>query len=178
MSGGDLAGVTAGVLDRAAALWQLRERSLVVHSDDIARPVMTEGFWRVHCMLLDVRSGNGVVRVFDGGVVDARVIAARHTSIVDEVKVRLTCEGICFDRLVGDGQVLRGDVGRGRWTEEVALRRSANLNMTAEGPLPTACANCGAPLDVSPDGSCRTCRAVVASRPGDWVLDDTWRERW
>jgi hypothetical protein len=180
MSGGDAAGLTVELLDRAAALWQLRERSLVATSGDMVRPVMTEGFWRVHCMLLDVRSAGAVERVFDGRVVDGQVIGATHTGIVDEVRVRLTCDGTCYDRL-SDGQVLRGDVGAGRWSEEVTLRRSANLTAPARGwtPVsPTSCANCGAPLEVRPDGSCTTCHALVAAHPGDWVLDDGWRERW
>jgi hypothetical protein len=92
--------------------------------------------------------------------------------------VSVECEGLCYDQTADPQLVLRGTVGAGRWREEVTVRRSAAGAVVGGGAMATQCPNCGAPLDVNPDGSCRTCRALVAGAVGDWVLDDAWREQW
>jgi hypothetical protein len=56
MSGSDPEGVGAGALGRAAALWEVRHRSIALNDGEMVRPATTEGFWRVHCMLLDARA--------------------------------------------------------------------------------------------------------------------------
>ena len=70
-----------------------------------------------------------------------------------------------------NGKFVRGHKDLEDWCEDWVYQRSARASTNPEGGLlQRKCPNCGAPLDVSDDGTCKYCRAVIMAGDSDWVL--------
>ena len=170
------------VSDRGAALWELWHGSIVTGNADSVRPFVTEGFWRLHRMLIDLRVDNGVERVFDAEVTGRTLVGLTRSEIIDEITIDLRCQGRYFDRWRTARTVVRGSDQPDRWREQLTLRRNTH-SYHERGDvggcrLPSTCFNCGDAVNVSDIGTCATCGALVAARAGDWVLSSAWRARW
>ena len=48
--------------------------------------------------------------------------------------------------------------------------RQSRAIAKAAARRPTACPNCGAPLDINRTGNCNQCQAEITSGDFDWVL--------
>ena len=179
IAGHDAAFAPHDVAQRVGWVRDVVEHS-VVHVDPAsARLVMSDGLWATHRMLLSMRADHEVERRAQVVVTGAEVVEAYHSPLVDEVRVRLTCEGTCFDRHRPTGLVVRGTELPTRWTEDLTVTRSARSTTPAGGGLlACSCPNCGAPLQVTDDGSCTTCKALVMSGERDWVLTEQVRSPW
>ena len=171
--------VAADLAQRAVAVHDLVGRSLHEGDAAAARLVMADGLWNTHRMLLSLRSDSGVRREASVAVSRSEIVDAFHSTLVDEVRVRLTCEGACCDVHGGTGLVLRGSRSSIRWQEDLTFTRSAQaVSPPGGGVLVRSCPNCGAALQVTDDGACTTCHAVVMSGRHDWVLTGTGRDPW
>ncbi len=163
--GFDLAATTRGVV---------RARQVVDHARQTgdassARPVLSEGLWRVFIMLLDERAAHGVTRHGTSAVVAADVVAAVRDQLTEQLRIRLACRGERCE--TAGGVVLRGQPGHKDWFEDWIIRRSADAATPASGGILSGrCPQCGAPLQVDQNGSCAYCRALVLSGGRDWVV--------
>jgi hypothetical protein len=142
-----------------------------------ARLVMSEGLWRVFCMLLDARRSHGVSRQGISMVTSASVASAVRDQVSEELRVRLTCEGERCE--IAEGSVIRGRRGRRAWSEDWTIRRSATARTVPNGGvLDGRCPQCGAPLKVDVLGSCSYCKALALTGGHDWVVWSIEEEPW
>jgi hypothetical protein len=163
----------------ASAATELICESLTSGDPTPARTFMANGLFRSHAALLELRS-QGTVS-FEGSwqAVDARVVEAISTPMFGEMRVRLRCEGYCWERHGAAHLTLRGGPDRTTWEEDLTFGRSAQALTPPAGGLPAKlCPSCGAPLDLDYDGACRFCHGIVTAGRHDWVLTNWRREAW
>jgi hypothetical protein len=163
----------------ASAATALICQSLTTGDPTPARTFMANGLFRCHSALLELRSLGTVS--FEGSwqAVGATVVDAVSTPLFDEVRIRLRCEGFCWERHGVTGLTLRGGPDRTSWSEDLTFGRSAEATTPPAGGLPAKlCPSCGAPLDLDYDGACRYCHGVVTAGRHDWVLTSWRREPW
>ena len=140
---------------------------------------MANGLFRSHSALLELRSRGSVSCEGSWVAVNATVVDATSTPMFDEVRVRLRCEGFCWERHGAAGLTLRGGPDRTTWSEDLTFGRSAHATTPSAGGLPAShCPSCGAPLDLDQDGACRYCHGIVTGGGHDWVLTSWRREPW
>lgn len=144
-----------------------------------ARTLMANGLFRTHSALLELRSQGSVSCEGSWMGDEACVVDAISTPLFDEVRVRLRCEGFCWERHGSTQLTLRAGPERKAWVEDLTFGRSSGATTPPAGGLPNKrCPSCGAPLDLEPDGACRYCNGIVTAGRHDWVLM-SWRlEPW
>ncbi len=109
----------------------------------------------------------------------ATLVGAVATPLFDEVRVRVMCEGSCWERHGPTGLTTRGSAEAATWSEDLTFGRSAGAVSPVAGGLPAKhCPSCGAPLDLDRDGACRYCQGIVTAGKHDWVLLSWRREPW
>ena len=172
-AGFDLAATARGVV-RAR---QIVDRARLAGDASAARQVMSDGLWQVFVMILDSRTAHDIRRQGTSTVVEAKVVAATRDQLAEQLRLRLKCSG---ERSEAAGeQVLRGNAVPGIWHEDWIIRRSAAATTPEKGGvLSGTCPNCGAALDVGPDGSCGYCSALVLTSGQDWVVWSIEEEPW
>jgi hypothetical protein len=144
-----------------------------------ARTFMANGLFRTHSALLELRSQGSVSCEGSWTAVEPRVVDAISTPLFDEVRVRLRCEGFCWERHGITRLTLRGGPERKAWLEDLTFGRSSGATTPPAGGLPAKhCPSCGASLDLDRDGTCRYCNGIVTAGRHDWVLISWRREPW
>ena len=144
-----------------------------------ARTFMANGLFRTYLALLELRAQAQVTCEGSWQCSRATLVDALATPLVDEVRVRLSCTGWCWDRHAPSGLTLRGSPEMRTWSEDLTFGRSANATSPAAGGLPARhCPSCGAPLDLDDNGACRYCSGIVTAGRHDWVLIGWRREAW
>ena len=134
-----------------------------------ARQVMADGLWRVLILLLDERAAHEVRRQGSSAVTAATVVSVTRDQLAEQLRIRLTCRGERCEVVGTD--VLRGGPGQQEWLEDWTVRRAATATTPVHGGvLDGRCPQCGADLQVGPDGSCAYCRALVLTGGRDWVV--------
>lgn len=173
-AGFDLAATARGVV-RAR---QIVDQARLAGDASAARQVLSDGLWQVFVMILDSRAAHNIRRQGTSAVVEAKVAAATRDQLAEQLRLRLECRGERSE--VTDGQVLRGvPEVQGTWHEDWIIRRSATATTPRRGGvLSGRCPQCGAALEVGPDGSCGYCKALVLTSGQDWVVwsieEDPW----
>jgi len=165
--------------DWAYAASMLICQSLVSGDATCTRTFMSNGMYRAHQALLELRTGADVS--FEGSwrTIDAYVVEAIRTALVEEVRVRVTCHGWRLERHQPTGATLRGGPGEANWSEDLTFARSTGTITPPGGGLPASrCPSCGAHLDLNADGACRYCKGIVTAGRHDWVLVSWQREAW
>lgn len=144
-----------------------------------ARTFMANGLFRSYQALLELRAQAGVACPASWRATSAALVEAVATPLFDEVRVRLQCEGWCYEMHEPSGIVVRGSKEPGTWTEDLTFGRSADAISPAAGGLPARrCPSCGAPLSLDRDGACTYCHGIVTAGRHDWVLIGWRREPW
>jgi hypothetical protein len=144
-----------------------------------ARTFMANGLFRSYQALLELRAQAGVTCPASWRATSAVLVEAAATPLFDEVRVRLQCEGWCYEMHEPSGIVVRGSKVPGTWTEDLTFGRSADAISPAAGGLPARrCPSCGAPLSLDRDGACTYCHGIVTAGRHDWVLIGWRREPW
>ena len=159
----------------AAAATGLICESLTSGDAAPVRTFMSNGLFRAHQALLELRARGGVS--FEGSwqPAGATLVQAVSTPLVDEVRVRVSCQGWRWERHLPSGLTLRGGPDSGTWSEDLTFSRSAGTVTPSGGGLPAKrCPSCGAQLALDADGACQYCRGVVTAGRHDWVLV-SWR---
>jgi hypothetical protein len=163
----------------ASAAVALICQSLTSGDPTPARTFMANGLFRTHSALLELRSAGSVTCEGSWAAAGARVVGAISTALFDEVRVRLRCEGSCWERHEFTGLTLRGGPDPASWSEDLTFGRSSTATTPPAGGLPARhCPSCGAPLDLDLDGACRYCGGIVTAGRHDWVLMSWRREPW
>jgi hypothetical protein len=163
----------------ASAATTLICQSLTSGDPTPARTFMANGMFRTHSALLELRRQGTVSCGGSWAAADARVVDAISTPLFDEVRVRLRCEGSCWERHGITGLTLRGGPDQASWLEDLTFGRSSRATTPPAGGLPARlCPSCGAPLDLDQDGACRYCGGIVTAGRHDWVLMAWRREPW
>jgi hypothetical protein len=163
----------------AAAATALLCQSLTSGDATPARTFMANGLFRSHQALLELRAQADVSCAGSWRALDAAVVQAVRTPLLDEVRVRARCQGWCADRHEGTGLTLRSRPDGSTWAEDLTFGRSAHATSPAAGGLPARrCPSCGAPLDLDADGACAYCHGIVTAGRHDWVLTEWRREPW
>jgi hypothetical protein len=163
----------------AAAATGLLCQSLTAADPNPARTFMVNGLFRSYSALLELRTQADVSCEGSWHAVEAVVVQAVRTPLFDEVRVRLRCQGWCWERHGPTDLTLRGGPDGTSWLEDMTFGRSAHAVSPVAGGLPARhCPSCGAPLDLDPDGACRYCHGIVTAGRHDWVLTAWRREPW
>jgi hypothetical protein len=163
----------------AVAATALICESLVSGEATPARTFMANGLYRTHLALLELRQRADVSCDGSWRAADAAVAAATRSPLVDEVRVRVTCQGWRWERHQPTGLTLRGGPDSGIWSEDLTFARAADAVTPAGGGLPARrCPSCGADLDLDAGGACRYCGGIVTAGRRDWVLVSWQREPW
>jgi hypothetical protein len=163
----------------AAGVTALLCRSMVTGDATWARTFMANGLYRAHQALLELRDGSHVSCQGSWQAVDANVIGASRSALVEEVRVRVTCQGWRQERHQPTGLPLRGGPDAGTWSEDLTFARAADALTPPVGGLPASrCPSCGAALDLDPAGACRYCKGIVTAGRHDWVLVSWQRAPW
>jgi len=170
--------VTA-LTDWAVAVTALTCQSLVSGDATCTRTFMANGLYRAHQALLELRARSDVSCAGAWRAVGAAVVGATRSQLVEQVRVRVRCEGWRMERHEHTGLTLRGGPEAASWSEDLTFARSAGAVTPASGGLPAnRCPSCGAHLDLDPGGACRYCKGVVTAGHDDWVLVSWQREPW
>lgn len=144
-----------------------------------ARTFMANGLFRTYLALLELRARAQVQCEGSWRAVSATLVGAVATPLFDEVRVRVMCEGSCWERHGPTGLTTRGSAEAATWSEDLTFGRSAGAVSPVAGGLPAKhCPSCGAPLDLDRDGACRYCQGIVTAGKHDWVLLSWRREPW
>jgi hypothetical protein len=170
----DLAATARGVV-RAR---QIVDKARLTGDASAARQVLSDGLWQVLVMVLDSHEDRNVHREGASTVVEAKVVDATRDPLAEQLRLRLECRGDRCETL--GAQRLRGACGvQGTWHEDWIIRRSATATTPESGGLLSGrCPQCGAELDVAPDGSCTYCKALVLTGGKDWVVWSIEEEPW
>ncbi len=167
------------LMNWAAAVTALICQSLTSADATPARTFMANGLFRTYLSLLELRARAKVSCAASWRATGATLVEAVSTPLFDEVRVRLSCQGWCWERHEETGLTLRGSPDQRAWSEDLTFGRSADALSPAAGGLPAQhCPSCGAQLDLDPDGSCRYCHGIVTAGRHDWVLIGWRREPW
>jgi hypothetical protein len=159
------------IMTWAAAAIALLCQSLTTSDATPARTFMANGLFRVHRALLELHEQAGVSCEGSWRPRDAALVYAVSTPLIDEVRVRVRCQGWYLERHVPTGLTLRGGPETAIWSEELTFGRSASAISPAAGGLPARhCPSCGAPLQLDDEGACQYCGGVVTAGRHDWVL--------
>jgi hypothetical protein len=165
--------------DWAVGVTALLCRSVVSGDAAWARTFMANGLYRAHQALLELRARSDVTCEGSWRAVDATVVGASRSALVEEVRVRVTCQGWRQERHKPTGVPLRGRPDPGTWSEDLTFARAADALTPPVGGLPASrCPSCGAALDLDPGGACRYCQGIVTAGRHDWVLVSWQREPW
>jgi hypothetical protein len=163
----------------AVAATGLNCQSLVSGDATCTRTFMANGLYRAHQALLELRTRSEVSCSGAWRAVGATVVGATRSQLVEEVRVRVHCQGWRMERHEPTGLTLRGGPEGSAWSEDLTFARSAGAVTPASGGLPAGrCPSCGAQLDLDPGGACRYCQGVVTAGNYDWVLVSWQREPW
>lgn len=169
----------SALTDWAVAATALLCQSLVSGDATCARTFMANGLYRAHQALLELRGRADVSCAGSWRAVGATVAGATRSALVEEVRVRVNCQGWRWERHEPTGLTLRGGPEGATWSEDLTFARSADATTPPAGGLPASrCPSCGADLDLDPGGACRYCRGVVTAGRHDWVLVSWQREPW
>jgi len=165
--------------DWAVAATALNCQSLVSGDATCTRTFMANGLYRAHQALLELRARSEVSCAGAWRAVGAAVVGVTRSQLVEEVRVRVHCQGWRMERHEPTGLTLRGGPEVATWSEDLTFARSAGAVTPASGGLPASrCPSCGAHLDLDPGGACRYCKGVVTAGNYDWVLVSWQREPW
>ena len=163
----------------ATAATGLIRESLTSGDAAPARTFMSNGLFRAHQALLELRARAGVS--FEGSwqPVGATLVQAVSTPLVEEVRVRVSCQGWRWERHLPSGLTLRGGPEPATWSEDLTFGRSAGTVTPSTGGLPARhCPSCGAQLELDANGVCQYCRGIVTAGRHDWVLVGWRSEPW
>jgi len=165
--------------DWAVAAIALLCQSQVQGDGTCTRTFMANGLYRAYQALLELRARSRVSCSGSWRAVGAIVIGATRSPLVEEVRVRVKCQGWRWERHEPTGITLRGGQESASWSEDLTFARSAGAITPPGGGLPASrCPSCGAQLDLDPGGACRYCKGVVTAGHMDWVLVSWQREPW
>jgi hypothetical protein len=163
----------------AASAGGLIWESMVRGDPTATRVFMSSGLFRNHCALLELRARADVRCQGWWRATDAAVVDAIRTPLYEQVRVRLRCQGSCWERHGGTGLTLRGGPDDATWSEDLTFGRLAGTRTPGGGGLPDGrCPSCGAGLDLDPAGACRYCHGIVTAGRHDWVLTSWRRDPW
>src|SRR5580658_9588721 len=72
---------------------QVVDRARQTGDPSIARPVLSDGLWRVFALLLAERTAHAVIRQETSAVVGAEVVMAASDQLTEQLRIRLACRG-------------------------------------------------------------------------------------
>jgi hypothetical protein len=178
--GHDDPGFRAGRLTGwATSAGELIWQSMVRGDPAPVRTFMSSGLFSNHCALLELRATAEVACQGSWQATSAAVVEATRTPLYEQVRVRLRCDGWCWERHAGTGLTLRGGPEAATWSEDLTFGRLAGARTPGFGGLPDGrCPSCGAALELDPAGACRYCHSVVTAGQYDWVLTSWRRDPW
>lgn len=154
-------------------------QSLVSGDATCTRTFMSNGEYRAHQALLELRSRANVSFQGSWRAVDAYIVGATCSPLVEEIRVRVTCHGWRQERHERTGTTLRGGPEVGTWAEDLTFARSTRaITPPAGGLAANRCPSCGARLDLDQAGACKFCKGIVTAGSHDWVLVSWQREPW
>jgi hypothetical protein len=157
----------AKLLNWAMAATELIRLSLTTGDATPARTFMANGLFRTYQALLELRGQGAVTCEGSWECTRATLVDALSTPLVDEVRVRLTCTGWCWDRHASTGLTLRGSPDVRTWSEDLTFGRSASAISPAAGGLPAKhCPSCGARSRGAGGGWRRRCPSEYAACSG------------
>jgi hypothetical protein len=138
IASGDPGFRVAALTDWAVAATALNCQSLVSCDATSTRTFMANGLYRAHKALLELRAGSEVSCAGAWRAVGAAVVGATRSLLVEEVRVRVRCQGWRIERHEPTGLTLRGGPDVATWSEDLTFARSAGepLPVVRRAPRP------------------------------------------
>jgi hypothetical protein len=163
----------------AMAVTGLLRESLVTGDAKPAQTFMANGLYRAHQALLELRTDAGVSDTGSWRAVSAAVAGVTRSALVEQVWVRVSCQGWRWEQHGPTGATMRGGPEQTTWSEDYTFARAAGALTPPGGGLPAnRCPSCGAGLNLDSGGACRYCRGVVTAGRHDWALVSWRSEPW
>jgi len=139
---------------------------------EMSRRVMADDIWQQHKVQIEQYVELGKRNVLENlAVANASIVGASSDAAFDTITLRLRAGCADYDVDVKNNKVLRGNRRFGEWTEDWLFQRSSDATTkVGGGTMASRCPNCGAPLDIDLQGTCKYCHVMVMSGKYDWVL--------
>ena len=159
-------------LDRARAAFFQLQKCWMDRNVDEGRAYMNAGLyqtWRMQVQqLVDAHKHNVLENLVIAGT---SIVAAAHDANFDNITVKMDASAADYEVDDTSGKTVFGDKHDKPFTEYWTFTRSAGAKTLVSGGITESkCPNCGAPLAVTENGSCKYCNAPVTSGKFDWVL--------
>jgi predicted lipid-binding transport protein (Tim44 family) len=152
-----------GFLSGVTARFLTLKQAWAAGDIDTVRPLLGDGLYSHWQVQLSQQKSAGVRNILEGLLVlTAQVLAAAHTDSLDRMLVGIEYQAAHF--AVGlNNRMLFGSFEQRPFVEFWTFARPA-------GAVPaTTCPRCGAPLEISPQGLCRFCRATLPPGLLGWI---------
>jgi predicted lipid-binding transport protein (Tim44 family) len=162
------------VVAEARELFFNLEQSRTMMDPSAVRPYLSDALWQAEVARADaaLRDGRHQVRAFLD-IKSVLLVGAGSDGGGDRLVIRVGAQSA--DHLIDTwlGRVISGDNQLGPWTEDLVLtRRPGLVSDPLRGIQVHDCPSCGAPLDVTADGTCRACGRHVTAGEFDWILSE------
>ncbi len=133
------------------------------------RPHVSDNLFQYFGYWLDLYGQAGARNVTENArILDIHLSSVISDATYDAITVRVFATGLDYT-MREDGTLIKGSKSvERRYTEYWTLIRGRAAKSRDRDPL--ACANCGAPLNVSMAGTCEYCHVKVVTGDFDWVL--------
>lgn len=135
-----------------------------------ARPYLADTLHQSMRYWIDAYRAAGQRNVLrDVSVVEVKLADARSDPYYDAIVARVFATGLDYTIEVASNKVVSGSDRMPRpYSEYWTFIRVRGARSAARSGI--SCPNCGAALDVDPNGSCRYCRAHLTGGELDWTL--------
>lgn len=157
------------LVDRARRALPVVLRAWIDQDPRVSHRVMAALIWEQQKEDIAVYRADGRRNILDGLTVrDAAVVGAASNARYDTVVIRFNLAAADYDVAIDTRAVVRGSPSTIAWAEDWVFQRPLTGSQRANGP--SACPQCGAPIDPDVAGVCSHCDAELNGPPPDWLL--------
>lgn len=159
-------------LNQASDAFYLVQKAWCDQQPAESRKVMADGVWVRHKSQMEELANANKTNVLEELSIGSSTIVDANTDADNDTLVTrfyAVCRDYDVDKT--SGKIVRGDKQMRGFQEDWAFQRSSRAVTRPDGgTLSQKCPNCGAPLNLDNNGTCRFCKEMVMGGKHDWVL--------
>ncbi len=159
-------------LNQASDAFYLVQKAWCDQEPAESRKVMADGVWVRHkAQMEELAAANKTNVLEELSIGSSTIVGANTDADNDTLVTRFYAVSRDYDVDKTSGRIVRGDRQMRGFQEDWAFQRSSRaLTRPDGGTLSQKCPNCGAPLTLDNNGTCRYCKEMVMGGKHDWVL--------